>query len=560
MSHDSGKWGRLGRARSDVALNRNDPPPHIPEDGEALPSPSTPRINISSPAVLTPPKKAWERHYRSFLKRTTSSSPGQVQTPPSPGNRKGKSELDDNVSQQSNGGSYRSSKFFLVPGSKRLLTRQLPDKQPQQGSAMPSMPVLTKGRSQSNGDMTVKGGNFFSQVFHKHDTSAKSKSSSPVVARKIKSMDALDSTIRRGQEKTYSPKNQRFVHTDMELGGPPGPGSATPPLVSSTSTTPHGSPLPLHPSSPRSPHTKAPALLPKALSSSGTAKKPASTEIKKAFTEFHNSATFSKDSTSAYLGDDTSATGNTYFAMYNQMATQHKDCKYRALLCAFSLTVLRVRNPCMYLSYAHLPICRLSASHSERRPARSTRSTSMLSRSLDPVVEGSLLAKSQRMLKPVVGPEAWSQGRRYLISPAILATCPMLVLPTLAGNRKITTFDESLFGALELGAATMSYIGTRKQASGWSACTLVLRQNYLLEYDRETVGTPRGFAHLQNSRAKPHVDFHNALELEFFGSPCAKADKRKVSTGCCVFLFDANAETYTIIIAVADSSGKHFRS
>jgi hypothetical protein len=329
MSHDSRKWGILGmsRTRSEVALDRNEPPPHIPEDGEAPPSPSTPLINISSPAALTPPKKAWERHYRSFLtKRAPSSSPGQVQTPPSPGNRKGKSELDDNVSQ-SNGGSHRNSKFSLVPGSKRLLTRQLPDKQPQQTTSMPSMPVLTKSRSQSSGDMTVKGGNFFSHVFHKHDASSKSKNPSPVVARKIKSMDALDSTIRRGQEKTYSPKNQRFVHADMDLGGPPGP--STPSLASSTSTTPHGSPLPLHPSSPRSRHhhAKAPALLPKALSSSGTAKKGASTETKKAFTEFHNSSTFSKDSTSAYLGDDTSATGNTYFAMYNQMATQHKDCK-----------------------------------------------------------------------------------------------------------------------------------------------------------------------------------------------------------------------------------------
>lgn len=154
----------------------------------------------------------------------------------------------------------------------------------------------------------------------------------------------------------------------------------------------------------------------------------------------------------------------------------------------------------------------------------------MLSRSLDPVTEGSLLQTSQRMLKPIGGPETWGQGRRYLISPAILATCPMQVLPTLSGSHKIQTFDECVFGILELGAATMSYVGTRKQASGWSACNLVLRQNYLLEYERDTAGIPRGFAHLQNARAMAHVDFHNALELEFFGSPCAKADKRRVRT------------------------------
>jgi hypothetical protein len=155
----------------------------------------------------------------------------------------------------------------------------------------------------------------------------------------------------------------------------------------------------------------------------------------------------------------------------------------------------------------------------------------MISKSLDPVSEESFIHKSQRMLKPVVGPETWIPGRRYLIAPAVLATCAIQVLPSLSGSKRISTFDDSMFGILELGDATMSYVGNRKDSNGWSACTLVLRQNYLLEYDRESgvAGIPRGFAHMQYAKASPHQDFNNALELDFFGSPCAKSDKRKVS-------------------------------
>lgn len=167
----------------------------------------------------------------------------------------------------------------------------------------------------------------------------------------------------------------------------------------------------------------------------------------------------------------------------------------------------------------------------ERASNRLTTSDRSISKSLDPVSEDSFIHKSQRILKPVDGPDAWIQGRRYLVAPAVLATCPIQVLPALSGSRKISTFDDSIFGILELGDASISDVGNRKSMSGWSACTLILRQNYLLEYGRETgvAGIPRGFAHMQFAKASPHEDFNNALELNFFGSPCAKADKRKVS-------------------------------
>lgn len=150
-----------------------------------------------------------------------------------------------------------------------------------------------------------------------------------------------------------------------------------------------------------------------------------------------------------------------------------------------------------------------------------------LSNSLDPVTEEKIFLKSERMLKPVTGPESWSKGRRYLIAPAILAMCPFQVLPKLSGSRTIGSYDDSAFGVLPLGRATVKYVG-QKDKSGWSTCSLVLRQNYLLEYERDVAGIPRGYVHLQNGKAYKHADFHNALELEFFGSPCAKADKRTV--------------------------------
>ena len=171
--------------------------------------------------------------------------------------------------------------------------------------------------------------------------------------------------------------------------------------------------------------------------------------------------------------------------------------------------------------------------HNNRGTSRFTELNRPISKSLDFSSEF-IIHKSQRMLKPVGGPETWNPGRRYLIAPSILATCPLQVLPKLSGSKMITTFEDTFFGILELGSATMAYLGKREDSLGWSTCTLVLRQNYLLEYEMDVgiTGIPRGFAHLQNARAYPHRDFLNALELEFFGSPCAKADKRKVSTLC----------------------------
>jgi len=153
--------------------------------------------------------------------------------------------------------------------------------------------------------------------------------------------------------------------------------------------------------------------------------------------------------------------------------------------------------------------------------------------SLPTVNEDVVVLKSTRVLKPVLGPESWDAGRRYLIAPAALSTCPLQVLSSLS-QKYVQDYTDTVFGTVELGTATVKYVGN-KIAGGWSTCTFLLKQNYLMEYDVEAsiTATPRGFAHLQYARCYPHHDFPDALELEFYASPCARSDKRVVSCCCC---------------------------
>lgn len=135
------------------------------------------------------------------------------------------------------------------------------------------------------------------------------------------------------------------------------------------------------------------------------------------------------------------------------------------------------------------------------------------------------------MLKPIQGPESWQPERRYLIAPAALSSCPPQVLANLSWTAAhLTTMNESAFGMIQLGRASLAHVGgaaRTEEPFGWSHCDLVLRQNYLLEYDTDVDmrGIPRGVAHLPHARAYPG-DFATSLELEYYNSPCAKADQR----------------------------------
>jgi len=429
---------------------------------------STPCLSVSS-SPSTPPKKAWERHYRSFLTKrggSGDSTPEEIHSSPENGSLRSISQP-----QFSN----NKGAFSLIPGSKRLLMKRANKLEKEKASIepLPSIPNLSKVKS--SGDMTIKGGNIFSQMFHKDAVPR-----SPSQSRRTKSMDALDSTLRRGVDKSFSPGSNNRFDKIKEIGNG---------VIPSPPRTPPPPPSDLHSSLEM--HSRN-SKLPDALTQS--TKKHTTNEIKKAFTKFHNSPAFAKDSTSAYLGEDISTSGSSYLAMYNQLASHHKDYMFH------HKSVPRV-----------LP------------------STGM-SKSLEPVEKEYTYNNSQPFLKPVVGPESWKENRRYLITPAILSTCPLGVLSALSGSKEITNFDDVSFGTLNLGNATMTYVvGQRSlDTTGWSTCSLELRQNYLLEYALDSRAIPRGIAHLQYAKAIPHTDFLNALELEFYGSPCVRADKRKL--------------------------------
>lgn len=430
---------------------------------------STPCVSVSS-SPSTPPKKAWERQYRSFLTKRGGSgdnTPEDVHSSPESGSTR--SIFQPQLPNSKVGA------FSLVPGSRRLLMKRPNKMEKSSLEPLPPMPNLSKVKS--SGDMTVKGGNIFSQIFQK-DAAPRSPSQS----RKTKSMDALDLPLRRGVDKSFSPRSNTEYDKTKEIGNgdiPPSPPRLSSPSSDSQSTLMSRN---------RNPN------LPDSLTQS--AKKHTTNEIRKAFTKFHNSTAFAKDSTSAYLGEDISTSGGTYLAMYNQLASHHKDCMFE---------------------YKHLP---------QFRPPTFTG----LSKSLEPIPKEYRYNDSQPLLKLVAGPETWKENRRYLITPAILATCPLGVLSALSGPRQNTNVDSTPFGTLKLGKATMAYVVGQRSAdnTGWSACWLELRQNYLLEYDVDSRTIPRGIAHLQYAKALPHTDFLDVLELEFYGSPCVRADQRKL--------------------------------
>ena len=230
-------------------------------------------------------------------------------------------------------------------------------------------------------------------------------------------------------------------------------------------------------------------------------------DIKKAFTNFHNASTFARDSTSAFLGGETSS--------YADLAGAHES----------------------YVSY-HAALMRTGRSRSiGTDEVVSDRDSSHRLPPLETVDEQNIsIHKGMRLLKPLQGTEAWQQGRRYLIAPAALASCSLSVINRLSGTttfsaREAATSDSFHgFGTINLGEALMTYIGEKHHLSlgKWSSCRLVLKQNYLFEFDLDTPinGLPRGFVHLQYAVAYPHADFHDSLELQFFASPCAKSDHR----------------------------------
>lgn len=235
-------------------------------------------------------------------------------------------------------------------------------------------------------------------------------------------------------------------------------------------------------------------------------------DMKRAFTNFHNQARFARDSTSPFLGG---SSGD-----FTASAIPQYEPYFRYNM---AITGTRATMPAQACSERDL---RVMANNASVAPP------------LDTVDENTIsIEKGKRMLKPVNGTETWESGRRYLIAPAVLSACPLQIVnsrlrggPVQTAQEAINATSPEVFGSVDLGECLITYIGEQQHLSlgKWSECRLVLRQNYLLEYDTgsSTSAMPRGYVHLQYAKASPHVVFQDALELDFYASPCARADRR----------------------------------
>ena len=223
--------------------------------------------------------------------------------------------------------------------------------------------------------------------------------------------------------------------------------------------------------------------------------------MKVAFTGFHNSQHSGVDSANPYLGDNSSLHKGRLFTMYGPIETTKTG---------------------------HM---RLSCS--------------------EPIGSDVIKNKEMTLLIPIEGPENWSAGNRYLITPALFTQCPSSVLdffwskkvsqspsdspPVDIYDRKVRVNYErepSYFSRSSLGVAAGIHIsqGMPVDSQGWLSRVFVLCQNFLLEYHHsdDINGNPRGYIHLQHALVSAHPMFVNAIEIEFTESTNLYY-KRKVS-------------------------------
>mmetsp|Transcript_9902 Transcript_9902/g.11288 ORF Transcript_9902/g.11288 Transcript_9902/m.11288 type:complete len:878 (-) Transcript_9902:60-2693(-) len=287
-----------------------------------------------------------------------------------------------------------------------------------------------------------------------------------------------------------------------------------------------------------------------------------SPETKKAFTKIHNSTEYGGGDyiVSPFLGGFNQASNldlvgsvhNSYVSHDNAMLLggrqqPHQQQHYYGSVPHFaaSTTFNGTIEGQEQQQHENIYVSGEKADNNNNNPV----STSILSRSLPLEIVDELQKSSiknnygkggLRLLKPIQGAESWKQGRRYLIAPAALASCPLSTIKTLTGSSTQSATEAATSSTLDyfpkasgmivLGEAHMTYVGDKYHLTygKWSSCRLVLRQNYLFEYDLGTplASLPRGIVHLQHAAAYPHKDFQDALELHFYASPCAKVDHR----------------------------------
>lgn len=486
------------------------------------------------PSPGTPPRKLWERQYGSFLRNRIKSNSS-------------------------------------LAGSQEHLYR-------------PATPSDSTASDNSKQDESIRGGKFFSSVFRSSSDPTKSHSTS---RRKAGSVDELDGTMRRGSEKAYSPGNSRYAKSSLPLSksnetimpSPKSNSNYSRQNDSSPSSFPiavedYSSKILLSPTALRIQDNQdrlpvPPLFIPPraaflqqmqqqqqlqqiTTSTTGVSTvtasvaKTKSSAMKKAFTGFHNSST---DANSAYLGDDPSQMGrNLFFAQKNEQLLEASTSHHRS---ASSSRMTNSKSQDQIMTEVEW-----QTALAVPPPVPQYRSTSCATGSynspLDTVPESVNVDKNMRSLKQISGVEAWQTGRRYLIAPAALAACPLAAIKVLLGNsvEQVQTAEQAAtaifaaeshpsslpppFGMIHLGECLLTYVmavgpSKTRTVKKWSSAQLVLRQNYLLEYDVSADvqhSVPRGYAHLQYATTHLHEHFQDALELHFFGSPCAMSDAR----------------------------------
>lgn len=358
-------------------------------------------------------------------------------------------------------------------------------------------------------ESSVRGGKFFANVFrqnHHHHPTEKPKRR----AKSFSHTDELDGTLRRGVEKAHNPSRshlflqQRVGSLDDHLST-----GAVRSIHHVTEDFYVDSALPQSSSGSNSLPDVAPSngdSPPKSLSTKGETTEldsSSSSAMKKAFTEFHNSSTTGRDAVSAFLGDDPSHSGNSMaWSQRNQLA----------------FTSNRIPTIASHGNLARMD------------------KTFLLRTETTIATDAMSVVSNLRVLKPIIGVDSWQADRRYLIGPAVFAACPAKVHQKILGSNTPIPADvaalswNSVFECILLGECLLMSRSqlTPSPTQQWSSAILMIRQNYLLEYDTESnvLDTPRGYANLEYAKCTLHPHFPDALQLAFFGSPCAKSDER----------------------------------
>lgn len=255
----------------------------------------------------------------------------------------------------------------------------------------------------------------------------------------------------------------------------------------------------------------------------------ASPDTKKAFTKIHNSSEYGQD-ISPFLGGR--AASNL------DLAGAHKSCiaTQQSMLLRSISSNHKISSDAR-TQFGSVPRGLIEGQHSTQTNHNVPSSFLSQSLPLDTLIDKNRTNNDFRLLKPIQSADSWAQGRRYLIAPAALAACPLSTINSMSGLSTQSAMEAALSvdhpkasGVIELGDACMTYIGDQFHLTcgKWSSCRLVLRQNYLFEYDLSGPlnSLPRGITHLQHAFAKTSQDFQDALELHFYSSPCAKVDFR----------------------------------